>query len=241
MDIWQSLRADESVRIRILHDPAAPTFEPFTNTLAFLVSQHYHYMPAFYNKANYFRPIHNITEITSVGKSSFLYKHTNVSQATGELLHEARSQLVLVDKSTRRPVSLPEWFGQRFRQTTMGSKALPMNHFKVLTKPSTGAVQRVTEVQPSHADAYQHTNHAAYVKLCHDVGSLIAKDGKLIHLQDDLAFFRLKNLSCFNQGETNPGDLVDITMWESGERKLSFIAEKDKSEVYQCVMEFYAD
>lgn len=57
-----------SLRLRILDDPASPTFEPLTNTLDFLVSHHYHYMPAFYNKATYFRPIHNICEIVPVGK-----------------------------------------------------------------------------------------------------------------------------------------------------------------------------
>lgn len=122
---------------------------------------------------------------------------------TGELHNEGCSQLVFVNKSTHKPIPLPECFGERFHKTTIFSKALPMNQFRVLTKPGTGAVQRVAEVQPSHADTYKHTNHASYAKLCHEVGPLIAKDCKLSHLRGDLAFFRITRCQVFLPGRDN--------------------------------------
>lgn len=241
MDICQTFKADVSVQIRLAEERATSPTALAQNSLVFLVSHHYQYLQAFYKKVNYFQHVQNITELASIGRSSFQYQQTNAVKDTGELLHKSRTQLVFVNKTTRRSIPLSESFVQRFQKTSMSSKAWPMMHFKLLTKPVAGAVQHTIQVQPSDADFYQHTNNAAYVKLCHDVGSLVAKDGKFIHLPDDLAFFRLKDVKCFYQGETVPGDEVDITVWESGERVVNFIAEKDNSPVFQCVMEFYRD
>ena len=96
-------------------------------------------------------------------------------------------------------------------------------------------------IQYSDGDLYSHTNHVSYVRFCHDAASMLVVKGVFSVLKGDLAFRRVRSCVCSYLGESVPGDVVDIHVWEDPKdaRILYFDVVKDGKSVCQCMIDFH--
>ena len=219
------------------HHPTGLDFDAFfPNHLIFVVAAEHNLTPDFYDKDHYYQPLCVTYKIVNMGNSYYLEYMKFVSTYTGKVIQESFFHNVAVDRESHKPSPIPEKFKERMAGITM-----KLDHPKVQPFPKPDKTLCVQyKVQWSNTDQYYHSNHAEYIRYMKDVIAELSSKGKLKTLKGNLAQYKVKGWKQLYQGETTPGDVLDVHVWENEENPwvLKCHVEKEGKVVHQCSIEF---
>ena len=172
-----------------------------------------------------------------VGTSSFATISTLNCADTGEVYVRNVDQIVSVDKSTRKPMPLPEWWRKKYAPLVVGNKPLIL---QPLSQPETMHLYEC-RVPWSDIDAYRHTNFAAYIRYCSDCATDGVYNGAYPSFTDTLSKYYIKDTSISFYNESNANDTLQISSWEEKDKKyiLRFKGTCNEKNVFQSSIEFY--
>ena len=172
-----------------------------------------------------------------IGTSSFATISTLNCADTGEVYVRNVDQVVSVDKSTRKPMPLPEWWRTKYAPMVVGNEPLALKRF---SQPET--VHRYEcRVPWSDVDIYRHTNFSAYIRYCSDCATDGVYNGAYSSITDTLSNYLIKDTSISFYNESNANDTLQISSWEDKDKKylLRFEGTNNGKTVFQSCMEFY--
>ena len=179
-------------------------------------------------------------ELGYVGMSSFSDISKLYDTATGEVYASNINQVVSVDKTTRRPTPLPEWWKEKYANYSVNNKGLVI---PLLTPPE--EMGHTFEVRASwnDVDSNQHVNYVAYIRFCLDAAMDALVHGKFRKLQKDILAYQVKCMDIAYKKECNGGDWLRVSLWQDIKNPyvLYFDVTKDGETLFQNTMEFYSD
>ena len=198
----------------------------------FALSASYDVMPAFYTGRHMNNQLNTRLELANIGKTSFQFHTSMRSAQTGQVLHKAVAQLVVVDKESRRPTPLPDYFLDNFLGT---ATKVPVEKVMALNKPNHSAVVHYT-VRWSDTDTYLHVNNGSYIRICFDAMVEVSRQGKFKSLAGDLAQYWVKHFNCLFLNEASPGDILDVYSWEDENYPMNVHARAERrgQAIFQC-------
>ncbi|XP_033733363.1 uncharacterized protein LOC117322512 isoform X2 [Pecten maximus] len=169
--------------------------------------------------------------------SSSLNTITNMYDSTEKVLLASNiTQVVSIDKATRRPKPLPDWWREKYAESAKKYVSLK---FDKLTRPDCASVYEC-HVAWSDTDAYCHTNWASYARFVVDAAHYSSRKGDLKHFDDNLArgLHRVELHYC---GESFMDDTVTVYTWEdqNNSNNLYFDMCKADKSIFQCKFHFF--
>ena len=176
-------------------------------------------------------------ELGYIGKSSLNTRAQLVDRNTGRVFAENINQVVSVDKESRTPLPLPDWWVEKYRswQSADGSKLI----VPLMDTHSTAHRYRV-RVTWSNTDYYGHTNYVAYLRFCYDAVMDAMQHGLLTNFQGDIDDYETKKTTMNYQHECRAGDDIDVSLWpEDDPYIVHFSIHKGDALLFQCTLEFH--
>ena len=200
--------------------------------LIFVLMTSYDINPAFYGKEHMYNPLNTRIQFANIGRTSYQLLTSTTSAQTGQLLHESVCHTVVVDRESRRPVPLPDYFVDHFRDTAI---KVPTERVVSLSRPVNSDLVHYT-VRWSDTDLYFHINQANYVKICFDAMVEVSREGKFKSFNGDLAKYWVKHFTCLYISEAKPGDILDIYSWEDNTNAMNVHAKAERAgqPIFQC-------
>lgn len=157
---------------------------------------------------------------------------------SGAVLARNVNQVVVIDKSTRKPTPVPDWWRQKYESFVVENERLILPSLDI---PKENTYRYDLKVSWNDIDAYGHTNFLSYVKYCFDAG-MDAVDKKFYtSLHDDILKYNVKDIESSYRGECQAGDAITVVTWQNAQNpfKLHFSVEKDGKALYQSSVEFF--
>lgn len=169
-----------------------------------------------------------------VGSSSLNSIATLKNIDTGEILATNTNQVVVVDKTTRRPTPIPDWWKDKYISFVAGNKRLIVPPLEV---PEKFYTQNIT-VAWSDMDAYRHTNYSCYIRYCQDCVLDGHANGYFTKYQEG---FWVKSMDISYRGESMPGDQLKIKCWEEANNPylLHFDISLKDTTIFQSSIMFF--
>lgn len=176
-----------------------------------------------------------------MGNSSLNSVATLYHTQTGKELARNINQVVTVDKTTRRPAPLPEWWKEKYGDCVVGNERLVIPLVPVPDENVPGFYKGQCQVSWSDTDTYKHTNYLSYIRFCLDAAMDGIVDGQFQKFTGDILQYHVKSIQLAYKGESLARDTLDITVWEDAINAyiLHFDVKKDKNTIFQSTMEFY--
>ena len=145
--------------------------------------------------------------------------------------------VVSVDKTTRKPTPLPDWWKEKYQGHVIGNQRLICPHMEV----PEGTHKLKTTVTWSDIDGYKHTNYVVYIRFCYDAAMDAIHHGYLSGFHDDIAQYLTKRMRALYKGESNAGQELTVSCWENSEDPyiLHFDISREEESIFQCTLEFY--
>jgi len=247
--LWSLAKLVESVRWQGLKHGLGhyQTLCSKQNKALFVVGQDIQFCEEFHEKTFCYErnfgvqePLRFFTYVSEAGKTSYTNVTDWVDFLSGKLLVRFSVKLVYVDKSTRKPIDLPEVFFRGLSEHLPLVKARPLTKVPPLLVPQETFSRRV-HVLHSDCDMNKHANQATYIKWCADAGTHAAFSGHLNGFHGNIDSYKVKQTKIQYLGESNVNDKIDVYVW-TDERSCVFFAVKNKNKiVYQMEMDFYHD
>lgn len=234
----------ESARFYSHHmplDESGRTFRDYSeltsDRLTFLVTSLFDIDVDMYDPSKPKSPIDVMIQGGYVGSSSLNSVATVVS-ATGQPLLKNVNQVVSVEKSTRRPLALPDWWKEKYADFGKNFEALK---FHKLEKPSSVTPFKV-HVARSDIDGNNHTNWSCYVRFAFD-GLWHNVKHKLIKNFEDLERRGVKRMELMYSGESFDDDVLDVFVWtdETEHHKMYVHIEKLNHFLFQGTFTFHEE
>ena len=172
-----------------------------------------------------------------IGTSSLNTVATINCPESGEVYVHSVNQVVSVDKSTRKPTPLPDWWRTKYAAMVTGNERLVIPRF---SRPET--VHRYESRVPwSDVDMYRHTNYVAYLRYCIDCATDGVFSGAYSNFTEDLSKYCIKDTSLAFYSESNANDTLVISSWEDKDNAslLRFDGTNNGKTVFQSSIEFY--
>ncbi len=156
---------------------------------------------------------------------------------TGREFARNTNTVVTVDKSTRKPTKILDWWREKYESCVIGNQKLQV---APLQRPSETSNYQV-KVPWRDVDGYKHTNYLSYISFSLDAAMDGLVQGRFAKFHGDIYNYHVKKLQVLYKNETLAGDLLDIGVWENEEDPylLHFDTRKDDNTVFQCSIEFY--
>ena len=172
-----------------------------------------------------------------IGTSSLSAIATLNCADSGEVYVQSTNQVVSIDKSTRRPSPLPEWWRTKYASSVVGNKRLMIPRF---SQPDSVHLYEC-RVPYSDVDFNGHTNFAAYIRYCIDCGTDGVYTGAYSNFTDALSRYYIKDMSISFYNESNANDALQISSWEDEENTniLKFNGTNNGKTIFQSSIEFY--
>ena len=197
------------------------------DALLFMVGSHLHLTPAFYRMKHLYNPLRVVYSTPHIGNQSYSEADKCYCTVTGELLHTEYIRVVCVDPKTRKPKlvtdAVRDFIGKLYSPSEIPEPV------KQLQKPRDTFSSKYL-VKWSNADYYSHSNHSQYHKYAVDGVSDAIKAGAVVlpvidgatspqdgGTSSKLPRLQIKNARGLYQGETKPGDELDLCVWQSSE------------------------
>lgn len=187
-------------------------------------------------------PVNIDVELDHIGKTSFQFKHSSYVNNFDKPIFVTQTKTVLVSKSTRRPVRLPDGWVEKYSKLlpTQGNPMERLDMSDQINNDDDNNTECCFTVQAADVDGYLHTNWASYVKHCYNafVEHSIAKGLS----KDPIDIFRqVENLSVVYKNESSIGDLlkVQVCSHQSNPDVFHFIISKDKDVCCECKLAFH--
>lgn len=148
----------------------------------------------------------------NVGNTSFSLIIQARLLRTGQYLGSNLATMVFIDRQTRRPKQLSDWFRERINSFLFQADPMSQN-IQPNTYP-TGAFAHNVRVAYSEIDRNQHTNQAQYVKFCLDGANTAVMNGHFPGFTKHLGYYTPRQMSCTFIGESNAMDELIIYIWQ---------------------------
>ena len=185
-------------------------------------------------------PLNVDVEVTHRGNSSSRKIYTLFHEEVSSPYAVCQIDDVLVDGKSRKPMTHPPWWKEKFIYINNGPKEL------IGQWPSASDLVKVTAeeymVLYSDVDTNQHTNYSTYIKFSYDSIVKTAKDKSFRMLNVEHLEKGLKSLAITFHGETNYRDILTVELWEDSARPgciFSIIKKPDNIKCCSLVLEFY--
>ena len=176
-------------------------------------------------------------QLTHLGRTSFTIVYSigspgNGTYATVKILG------VFVDKKTRRPTSLPQWWKEKY--SLIQSPSQPPNVYGL--KRPVCSISFPVSINYSDTDENCHTTCPFYMRMCYDafVDGTMRKAYKRINDEDTSR--GVKTLELVFKKESLLGDDLNVHSWETDRhdvRELGFEITNGTEICVQAKMEFY--
>ncbi|KAL4234958.1 hypothetical protein ACF0H5_006599 [Mactra antiquata] len=172
-----------------------------------------------------------------VGNSS-LNSIATVQTLDGQRLLSNINQVVSIDRATRRPKQLPDWWREKYSKC--GENASPLK-FEKCSKPE-GLVPFEIKVVRSDQDGNGHTNWSSYVRYSLDCIYHNAKHGRIDNF-NDFNQLGLQSMELLHIGECFDDDLLSIYAWNKQQTQSTVCVhvEKDNKVIFQGTYTFYEE
>lgn|SRR6218665_1061553 len=147
-------------------------------------------------------------------------------------------QCVLLDKDTRKPTSLPDWWRCKYAPFAVGNEKLVV---PVIPTPNANTNRYSMKPSWGDADLNMHVGHLAYVGFCFDAAMEAVRNNFYAGFQDDILKYNVRTLESTYKGESFPSDLLTVVTWQNSQNPLllHFSIEKDGQVIYQSSVEFF--
>ena len=182
-------------------------------------------------------PLTLSVKLPHVGRTSFTASYSlespgNGTYATMKILG------VFVDKTTRKPTPVPQWWKEKYTNLIQPSHPPSVN---ALERPECSIGLPVT-IAYSDTDENCHTTWPTYVRMCYDafVNGVMKKAYKRINEED--VSRGVKKIELTFKKESIIGDELMVHSWETDRmdgRELAVEIRKGQSTCVQANMEFY--
>ncbi|KAI0230205.1 hypothetical protein LSAT2_019413 [Lamellibrachia satsuma] len=248
LSIWQLQALMTKARMYAFHAPADDTGETFLEYKT-LTSDRYTFMASV--KTSVARSYYSMPDmpqlpavrasvcLSYIGTSSFSTSATLNCADSGEVYVHNINQVVSVDKSTRKPMPLPDWWRTKYASSVVGNERLVIPRF---TQPET--VHRYEcRVPWTDVDMYRHTNYVAYIRYCIDCAMDGVYNGAYSNFSDTLSRYMIKDMRIAFYNESNANDTLQVSSWQDKDNPhiLRFDGSKDEKTVFQSSIEFYQE
>lgn len=209
----------------------------FQDHLVFVLGANVKIYKPFYEFETPKYPLHIITKLKYLGKSSKTLAYELYHSNSNTLYVECDVTDVLVSMQERKPVAYPDWWIQKYGDLVTSERA----DLRINPVPTCQQVVSEVKVGDSDIDSYKHTNWSSYLKFCYNslnehvlsssyqnVGQLELKAG-------------LKSCNLIYKAESNLGDILTLNSWDSDrvKNRVCFEVLKGKLLSLHCDMDFY--
>ena len=172
-----------------------------------------------------------------IGKTSLNSLATVFTIDSVELLSNV-NQVVSVDKLSRRPLPLPDWWKQAYAESAKQFKPLKINKTE---KPDKLPFYDY-KVARSDLDGNNHANWSVYVKFALDAMYHFSKTGHLTSFSnfDDLC---LQQMEVMYSGESFDDDILHVYAWEDNSSPFTIISHiyKGDNHLFQGKFKYFDD
>ncbi|XP_041371430.1 uncharacterized protein LOC121384985 isoform X2 [Gigantopelta aegis] len=152
-------------------------------------------------------------QIGYVGKSSLSSIGTLTAPSTGQKLMHIITQVVYINKATRRPMPLPDWWRGKYANVAISNEPLIVQR---TARPADTHVFKVT-VMWTDTDNYNHTTWTSYVQFCINAMHDGIKKGFYKNVSKEVVQMGLRKIRMGFTGENLEGDELIVHSWESAE------------------------
>jgi len=214
------------------------------STQLFLLQTEYSISEDLYRLTNKFGtrfPITSSVQLHSLGEST-ITKEASIFSANDEtLLALAKVKHALVDMTTRKSVTLPKEFRDKY-----AASCKPASSFSrfVVPDPTAGAYHCNFLMRYSDTDALLHVNNLVYVNLCLDCATMASmRGGYLRSFTGDICSRLVKTLRCSYILEIRAQEVVRAIVWEDTiiPDTLHFLFTKEGKNIFYGFMEFFPE
>ncbi|XP_060074953.1 uncharacterized protein LOC132554654 [Ylistrum balloti] len=214
--IWMIMKILESVRFFAHHVPLDSTGRTFRDyeqvtrdCLIFLVTSEFVLSKEIYKPSQLTTWMRTSIKGGYVGKSS-LNSLTEMRSENGEkFLASNINHVVCVGKQSRRPMSFPLWWREKYSES--GKKHQPLN-LKRFDKPDGASVYN-TNIAWSDTDANLHTNWTSYARFAVDAAHHCHQNGALENFEDNFSN-GIHKVQIYFYGESVQGDKLTVHTWQ---------------------------
>lgn len=177
-------------------------------------------------------------QLGHVGKSSLNSVAQMFNTGSDEALIQNTNQVVFIDKATRKPEQLPDWWMTKYSGMSLGIGALIVPLIDI----PTDVYEYEMKVPWSDIDRYKHVNYTAYIKYCQDAACDATNSGYYKELSGDFLDYNTKSFEASYKGESVANDILVIKTWQSNsdQFKLYFSIHKKDSVIFQANFIIYS-
>jgi acyl-CoA thioesterase FadM len=178
-----------------------------------------------------------VIQLGYVGNSSLSSIAKLITQPEGKVLVTNTNQVVTVDKTTRKPTTLSEWWKERYHS------------YGTTTKPLIVAVLAVPEITHSYSvkvpwtdiDNYKHTNYIAYIRYCIDAAMDATAAKVYTKVKHDFLQYPIQSMRISYKGESVANDNLVVKTWENQENPLilHFSIDREGVILFQSTMQVF--
>ncbi|KAL3835940.1 hypothetical protein ACJMK2_021401 [Sinanodonta woodiana] len=240
--VWKVMKVIGAARYFAHHirlDDTGRTFRDYgkltDGQLTFLVASELVFTPDLYDINVPKTPLIIKVQGGHIGNTSYNSVSTMLSR-DNKFLCSNVNQVVLINKDTRRPMPLPDWWKSKYSKSAVDKR--PVRFEKEVRPDKTSSFQ--IHVVWSDTDNNNHTNYASYIRYAIDAAHFISKQGEIDEIKDMLNN-GISKLEILHLGESTEGDILDIFMWavQSTQNKLIVQMDKGDNTVFQCCMHYF--
>ena len=154
----------------------------------------------------------------------------------------ATSVNVHVDRKTRKPCPLPEWFLNRAKTFLSASKLLTQSieRVDVPSVPKNAFSYEIKTLQ-SDCDSNLHVNQAVYLRMCSDVSALATEAGTYKHFTKDIGMYALESMHIQYLGEAVMDEKILVFTWEDSEEEktLQFVMQNNSKWIFHAKLRYH--
>ena len=172
-----------------------------------------------------------------LGSASLNTVATLHNAATGQVLASNTNTVVCVDKTTRKPTLIPDWWKEKYANAVIGNRKLQIEPFPT---PDDAFCYQV-KVSWSDVDIYKHNNYISYIKYCLDAAMDAMVKGELEKFEGDITEHFVKRMEVLYIGESLACDIIDVFVWQdaSDHNTLFFSMNNGTKNIFQSQIQFF--
>lgn len=170
--------------------------------------------------------------------SSSLNSIATAQTLQGQGLLSNINQVVSIDRSTRRPMPLPEWWRTKYAKVAEKFSSLKFERYP---RPDSVVSYQVKVVR-SDQDGNNHTNWSSYVRYSLDALYHNAKHGMMENFRD-IDRRGLQTMELLYSGESFDDDLLDVYVWNKDDASFTACVhiEKANNLIFQGTYKYFDD
>lgn len=157
---------------------------------------------------------------------------------SGKVLATSRRKTVIINKVTRKPQPLPNWWKRKYAPTVVDSQELVVPSLEV---PSENTYRYILTVTRKDTDLNKHVSNASYVKFCFDAATEAIRNNFYVGFHGDILSYGVEALRMSFVKEARAGDSLTVITWQDthNPKILHFSFEKADEIIYQNSMGFF--